>query len=333
MSTKTSETIRARLPLLEATDLEDARAHIENVYIPHQLVTHDGPQLGFKMAHFETSRITFGHVTYGADSELVCPAMESCYHVNLTLTGNTQIRQGGRAAITSGRSSGGAFNPDDAYQVRWSPDAIQYCLKLPDRSLNEQLTAILGQPCGRLRFDLTFDLLGEQGRSLLAAVTHPRNQYASIDAAGSVAARTALSQLESYVLTQMLLTTRHNFSDVLHAEQPGSGRNYVRQAAQLLEGRAAEPWTVVDLAREVHIGARALQVGFRKELGVSPMEYLREVRLRRVRDDLLSNTDEHVSDIATRWGFYHLGRFSQLYRERFGTLPSQTMQLTGHRRK
>lgn len=31
-----------------------------------------------------------------------------------------------------------------------------------------------------------------------------------------------------------------------------------------------------------------------------------------------------VTDFATKWGFFHLGRFSQQYRQRFGILPSQT---------
>ncbi|SHK50224.1 Helix-turn-helix domain-containing protein [Pseudonocardia thermophila] len=51
--------------------------------------------------------------------------------------------------------------------------------------------------------------------------------------------------------------------------------------------------------------------------------YLWEVRLNRVRDAILaSGGDAQVSEIATTWGFVHLGRFSQLYRRCFGQLPS-----------
>jgi AraC-like DNA-binding protein len=33
-----------------------------------------------------------------------------------------------------------------------------------------------------------------------------------------------------------------------------------------------------------------------------------------------------VTDIALRWGFNHLGRFSQLYRERYGEKPLATLR-------
>ena len=35
---------------------------------------------------------------------------------------------------------------------------------------------------------------------------------------------------------------------------------------------------------------------------------------------------ESVTDIAERWNFNHLGRFSADYRARFGELPSATLQ-------
>jgi AraC-like DNA-binding protein len=317
-----------RLPLLEASDAEGAHEHIAKVYIPHRLVPHDKPSLGFKMAYFETPRLTFGHVTYGADSELLCPAMETHYHLNLTLAGHTRVQQGGRQSVTAGRTVGGAFNPSDSYKVRWSPDAVQYGLKLPSWALDEQIALLLGRPAAPVHFELTFDLSGERGHGLLGAVTHLRNQYASMSTSG-IAARALVSQLESYVLTQVLLTARHNHSKALFEDPPNPGRKHVQEAVRLLEDRAAEPWTIEELARAVCIGARALQIGFRKEMGMTPMEYLREVRLRRTREELMNSAAPvQVSDVATRWGFYHFGRFSQLYRERFGMLPSDTLRRT-----
>lgn len=73
---------------------------------------------------------------------------------------------------------------------------------------------------------------------------------------------------------------------------------------------------------------RTLQRGFREQLGVTPREYLNDVRLQRVRDELRAHRPEHatVGEIASRWGFPHPGRFSVIYRQRFGESPSATLR-------
>ena len=57
--------------------------------------------------------------------------------------------------------------------------------------------------------------------------------------------------------------------------------------------------------------------------GVSPMRYLRNLRLDRVRDRLIAG-DDQVTESALREGFTHLSRFAQDYSVRFGEQPSQT---------
>jgi AraC family ethanolamine operon transcriptional activator len=50
-------------------------------------------------------------------------------------------------------------------------------------------------------------------------------------------------------------------------------------------------------------------------------------RLAAVRRELLRGDPQaSITDVATRWGFFHLGRFSQEYREHFAELPSQTLR-------
>jgi transcriptional regulator GlxA family with amidase domain len=64
-------------------------------------------------------------------------------------------------------------------------------------------------------------------------------------------------------------------------------------------------------------------------VGMSPTAYVRAVRLDRVHADLLCPAGTgSVSDVAMKWGFFHLGRFAQQYRDRFGVLPSQTVRRT-----
>ena len=63
-------------------------------------------------------------------------------------------------------------------------------------------------------------------------------------------------------------------------------------------------------------------------MGISPMGYLREVRLARAHDDLRrARPDETtVARIANKWGFTSHGRFATAYRARFGIHPAGTLR-------
>ncbi|CAB4786644.1 unannotated protein [freshwater metagenome] len=82
------------------------------------------------------------------------------------------------------------------------------------------------------------------------------------------------------------------------------------------------------MARAAGVSIRSLQDGFKRYVGMSPTEYLRDVRLNRVREDLLSERalSTSIADIAFSWGFTHLGRFAKTYHDRFGELPSETLR-------
>ena len=97
---------------------------------------------------------------------------------------------------------------------------------------------------------------------------------------------------------------------------------------EIIEEHAAEPLTVADVAEAVGVSARALQDGFRRHLGTTPVSYLRDVRLDRVRAELTAAAPgaTTVTDVAYRWGFFHPGRFAAAYRERFGESPSRTLR-------
>jgi transcriptional regulator GlxA family with amidase domain len=60
------------------------------------------------------------------------------------------------------------------------------------------------------------------------------------------------------------------------------------------------------------------------------MTYLRPLRLHRVRGELTDASQIRsptvVTAVASRWGFVHLGRFGQQYRQLFGEAPSQTLR-------
>ncbi|OUS77738.1 hypothetical protein B1748_02845 [Paenibacillus sp. MY03] len=76
-----------------------------------------------------------------------------------------------------------------------------------------------------------------------------------------------------------------------------------------LEKKLALP----DLAAYLFISESHLRLLFRKTMGISPSEYLRQLRLQRAKD-LLVNTTYSLSEIAELSGFQTLNRFSRMFK-------------------
>lgn len=85
--------------------------------------------------------------------------------------------------------------------------------------------------------------------------------------------------------------------------------------------------TIPELCQIADLSERSLQYGFKEYLGVTPIRYLRLLRLNNVRRELLIShpKQNRVVDVALNWGFIELGRFSGEYRQLFQELPSTTL--------
>lgn len=123
------------------------------------------------------------------------------------------------------------------------------------------------------------------------------------------------------------LARRGGASDPGAALSPGERWRVVRRAEIYLEGRADPSVRIDDLCVAACTSLSRLERAFRETFGVSPRRYLMLRRLAAVRRELLRGEPQSsITDIATRWGFFHLGRFSQEYREHFAERPSQTLR-------
>jgi transcriptional regulator GlxA family with amidase domain len=66
---------------------------------------------------------------------------------------------------------------------------------------------------------------------------------------------------------------------------------------------------------------------------MSPQRYMRAERLEGARRALSQKDGQPttVTGVATRYGFYELGRFAATYRNAFGEAPSETLRGTTRR--
>jgi AraC family transcriptional regulator, ethanolamine operon transcriptional activator len=99
----------------------------------------------------------------------------------------------------------------------------------------------------------------------------------------------------------------------------------VEKALTCLEDTAAEIIPISRLCAETGVSWRTLDRGFQERFGIGPKAYHTRLRLSRVRTEILDQGPHCViSDVANKWGFWHMGKFARDYKDLFSELPSET---------
>ncbi|MBG0511170.1 AraC family transcriptional regulator [Agrobacterium sp. MOPV5] len=141
----------------------------------------------------------------------------------------------------------------------------------------------------------------------------------------------AMSYLGQTLADVVVRTIPHRFSLRLERRTHLIAPWHVRDAIDFMQANVAKPITVSAVAEAVGVSVRALEIGFRTFKETTPAAYLRTLRLRAVRSDLLDPLNrQSVRAICLKWGFFHLGRFSPAYRAVYGENPSDTKKRTAN---
>lgn len=99
----------------------------------------------------------------------------------------------------------------------------------------------------------------------------------------------------------------------------------VRRALDAMRANVGRNWRLAELGAVAGVSGRTLQRQFLSFLGKTPLATQREIALESARRELLQGSPGlKIMDVALRCGFPHFGRFSIVYRRRYGETPSQT---------
>lgn len=105
-------------------------------------------------------------------------------------------------------------------------------------------------------------------------------------------------------------------------------RRVVERVKEVVNDCPQDSVGVQDLADAAGVSVRQLQQSFLRYADMPPTVWLRNRRLNAVRRDLLAADPGQVTvaEVAMRWSFWHLGRFSQAYHGLFGEYPKETLK-------
>ncbi len=133
--------------------------------------------------------------------------------------------------------------------------------------------------------------------------------------------RSAADETLAMLLTAFTDETKHT------RELPVRRQRAVARAREFMAANIAEELTLADICRVAGASRRTLTNGFQEQIGVSPMRYLKLIRLNRVHETLLRQSpgSTTIADVANAAGFWHMGQLARDYRQLFGELPGETL--------
>jgi AraC-like DNA-binding protein len=136
-----------------------------------------------------------------------------------------------------------------------------------------------------------------------------------------------LERYEDMLLTALLYLPHKDREKLYEKGRNQVAPGIVRRAEEYMRAHLNQGITISDLLMICSCSRNVLFAAFRNARGYTPLEFLTEQRLQSARRKLLRpDWKKPVTSIALECGFIHLGRFSRLYRNRFGERPSDTLR-------
>lgn len=130
--------------------------------------------------------------------------------------------------------------------------------------------------------------------------------------------------LEKQLIEQFLLSIRPPSRKKIKIP---NRRQVAWKAEQLIRQHPRQHLHIEQLCSLIGCSARTLHLGFKERYGTTPGQYARTLALNAVWKQLQNLPPSGtITEVAMAWGFYHLGRFSQQYRQLFDELPRVTVE-------
>jgi AraC-like DNA-binding protein len=310
-------------PIIRTKSVDELRKVVSGIYGEHSFdLRRNACDFDARANHFSLGKVGLSYATYSAGPRSRFLQFDA-FAQQFGVSGAAWVTINGRhIQVTSQRSS--IAGPASDIKIDYDFEYEQLILRIDRTSLMKKLVALTGAtPAQPLKFDPVQDFKDEAAASLRRIFLF---FVGELDRATSSFSRVALAEIEQVLMVSFLCGNRHNYSHLLEAPQRDIAPWQVRRVEEYIEANWEQPITVEALTIAVGTTARTIFHSFKQYRGHSPMAFLRQKRLAHAKDMLnCPNANTSVADVAFACGFSNLGHFAKTYCERFGELPSQTL--------
>lgn len=302
--------------IFDSADPQDVSAYVNDFVGRHSIRVSSPAAARAQLRFRKLSEIGLCNIRYGNEVDITTEALHDSYQL--------QVLLGGTSAWT-GAQEGHQFkpgeflliNPSDPARVQYSDDCEKLIVKVPVE-LIEAMRAEARQywPHDGVRFLRPVHVLSSvDGLAGLLSLM--------CEEAESTTCNPAIQQQYAQILIRKLLSQLE--TNVVEARSPGDSRAFGKIKDYIL-ATLHDNIAIEDIANVSNVSLRKLYLLFKMYAQESPRDFILNLKLDRVRTDLQrARSSDSVTEIAMRYGFSHLGRFSAVYKARFGELPSQTL--------
>lgn len=280
---------------------------------------------GIRLPH---KRMAMGKIGYGAG---VCINTSNlrAYSISLPIQGKQMLNVRG-AQYASNCDKGLILSNNEFQDLVIDKDCIKYQVVIPEHSMQQVLGELLHQPFDcPIVFNPEMDLNADN--SLLVwwkSIDHFLSLRAQFK--GMQGMQFWSEDYECFLIKALLLSQENNYSERLRNLCNQYEPEYLRNILKFMKQHAHENINVDDLHRIAGVSKTKFYEEFQHYYGISPLSFLRKYRLQQIHKILSRSLIKKlsISKLAYDWGFNHLGRFSQQYRDEFGESPSETKNKT-----
>ncbi len=265
------------------------------------------------------------YTMYDGEARIFVPDMSHIYLCEINLNGSSHV---GQKKAETPFSAGQIYmiNANRPHSKRWESDGHQMMIKIHQTDMEAAIERTTGMP---MRDPVIFSNAPQNIAGKSATLAQMVDLFSKdIETDQSFFASRSGGSAEELLIDLILEAIPNNYSHHLENPEPKIRPRHVRHAAEYIHTMAAEKISFDDLVTASGVSPRSLHAGFKKYYDVSPMAYLRNVRLDLARFELKqkSSASTSVTEVAMNCGFSHLSKFASAYKERFGELPSETLR-------
>lgn len=317
----------ARGRLYDTNDLDQARVECARVLNPHriQVITTPNPNFRASMDYLPFGNMSFGQLTWGTAVSIDPYQLDSYYLLSMPTSGRACLILDGHETVIS-EGCIGVVNASQRFHFTTSKDFHQILLRIEKRTVDQCWQGLTGQaPTRPIIFSPTLSQTSNAWQALepmfhLLARCFEHNRQPSSQPFLEL-------RLEEMLVMSLLLNHPHSHARQLDLLPAQTTPRQLRQAKEFMLAHLETPLRLTEISLHTGTSTRHLQTLFQENYHCGPMQWLKEQRLNAVRTTLLnSDDDSRISDIAMRYGFYHLGEFNKAYKKLFGTTPRITRE-------